>query len=68
MKNLRIPDTNDASDSIDFTVFPGGSLSIEIDNPWAGSSDTGFGATLNISLSKEQAASVRDFLNQNYPA
>lgn len=43
-------------DEVQFTKLKGGTLNIEIDEPWAGSTETGFGATTSIDLNKEHVA------------
>lgn len=40
-----------------------GRVDFEIDSPWYGDSQSGYGATLNIAISKEDAQALRDFLN-----
>lgn len=39
-----------------------GEFSLEIDNPWAGSTETGFGYTTSMTLDREQAQQLADFL------
>ncbi len=40
-------------DEIQFTKHDDGTVSIEIDEPWAGSTETGFGATTSCDLKPE---------------
>ena len=42
---------------------PDGSVHIEIDEPWAGDTDSGFGRTCHIDLSPQQAAALEVWLN-----
>ena len=49
-------------DEIQFTKMPDGGLDIEIEEPWAGCTETGFGATASITLSREQADALLKFL------
>lgn len=39
-----------------------GVISIEVDNPWAGSTETGFGYTCHVDLTTDQARQVAAFL------
>lgn len=38
-------------------------LQITIEEPWAGSTETGFGYTCHMDLTKEQAKELADFIN-----
>ena len=61
---LRIEDTsNGTGDSIEWIVY-NDVAHIEIDNPWAGDSERGFGRTTSVRLTKEQAALLRDALDR----
>lgn len=42
-----------AGDTVQFTKSKEGGLHIEIDEPWAGSTETGFGATTSIYLTPD---------------
>jgi hypothetical protein len=42
----------------------GGCLSFSIENPWAGDSASGFGASCDFSMTREQAARLRDWLSE----
>ena len=44
----------------------GDGLLIEIDNPWWGDSETGFGACLRFSFTNEQAAALAAWLIQRF--
>ena len=44
--------------------YYGGGINVEIDSPWHGDTETGFGATLSARLTMEQAQQLRDFLNE----
>lgn len=46
-------------DEVQFTKNSDGGLDIEIDEPWAGSTETGFGATTSITLT---AADLQKFI------
>lgn len=37
---------------------------VTVENPWAGSTDTGFGYSCHIELTKDTAADLRDFLTK----
>lgn len=41
-------------------------LTVSVDNPWAGSTETGFGYTCTISVSREQAAQMVRFICEVY--
>lgn len=51
---ISINDTSNGFNEIECT-FHNGVVSIAVDNPWAGSTDTGFGYTCYVSLSVEKA-------------
>lgn len=42
-------------------------VNFEIDEPWAGCTETGFGQKNNFDLNFEQAKQLRDFLNNVLP-
>ena len=52
-------------DEIQVTKLPGGGLDIEIAEPWAGSTETGFGATTSVSLTPDLARQLIAWLNTN---
>lgn len=62
MKHLRIETNNE--DSLEVTLQQDGIFVIQVDCPWSGDSETGFGRTESVQLSKEQATELRDFLNK----
>jgi hypothetical protein len=39
-----------------------GEAYVSMENPWAGSTETGFGATTSITLTREQCRELTDFL------
>lgn len=41
-------------------------LHIEINEPWAGSTETGFGATCSCSIDQETAANLVKWITENY--
>jgi hypothetical protein len=43
-------------------TFFRGALRIECENPWAGSTETGFGATADCTINAEQARAFAAFL------
>ena len=45
------------SNTMEFVWHDDGSLSVEIDNPWWGSTETGFGATLSMTIPPAQVPS-----------
>ena len=45
----------------------GGSFSISIEEPWAGSTETGFGANTHISLPAKAAIELANFILANAP-
>ncbi len=45
-------------------AFAGGlDVDFSANNEWCGSTETGFGATVTVSLNREDAARLRDWLN-----
>jgi hypothetical protein len=52
---------NGYDDSFEITEFNGG-FNIEINSPWAGDTETGFGQSLGHRLSIEEAEQLRDWL------
>lgn len=57
----------DRDNTIEFRTV-GNRLTIEIDNPWYGDSEKGFGATLSIDLTIEQIKNLIDYLTKNFIA
>ncbi len=55
----------DHNDSVQFVA--GNELSISVEEPWAGSTETGFGYRCAISLERKDIEALRDFLNRCYP-
>jgi len=51
-------------DSMGVMAYSDGMLEFKIDQPWYGSSETGFGATLEYSIGKDEAIRLRDALTQ----
>lgn len=51
-------------DEIQVTKYADGSIYIEIEEPWSGSTETGFGARTSVTLSPDQASALMKFLNQ----
>ena len=49
-------------DEIQFNAQQDGGLDVEIVEPMAGSTETGFGATASATLSRTQAIALRDWL------
>jgi hypothetical protein len=39
-----------------------GQFSVEVDNPWAGSTETGFGYTCSVNLTDDQARELAAFI------
>lgn len=58
-------DATGMSESIDLQAYRDGSdrFGVEIVEPWAGDSETGIGQTARIVLSREQTATLRDWLS-----
>lgn len=53
-----------AGDSVQFARSKENGLHIEIDEPWAGSTDTGFGATTRIYLKPDVLKRLRAWLSK----
>lgn len=48
-------------------VLEADSMRISIEEPWAGDTETGFGATAGITIPIDKAAELRDWLNKVLP-
>lgn len=59
---LVIEISGGVGDEIQFTKTQGGGLAIEIEEPWAGCTETGFGATTSITLKKEVLETLINWL------
>jgi hypothetical protein len=49
-------------DEVQFTKTVAGGLRIEIEEPWAGSTETGFGAQTSVSLGPEELYRLKRWL------
>ena len=58
---FRVESANSLDDTVTFTLGPQG-VSVEIDCPWAGDSEQGFGRTLGFPLTPETTARLVAFL------
>jgi hypothetical protein len=61
MKIFECGDSN--MDSMTVLSYSDGMLEFKIDSRWCGSSETGFGADLEYSISKDEAIRLRDALS-----
>lgn len=50
---------------VEFDVHNDGELRIECTSDWCGDTETGFGASVGVTLTKEQAKELLAFLQQN---
>jgi len=50
--------------SLEVTLQQDGEFEFQIDCPWSGDSETGFGRTERIWINKEQAKELRNFLTR----
>jgi hypothetical protein len=55
--------TLSTDDTIEVVATKGGGIFMKIDEPWAGDTETGFGKECEITLDRETAHALRDFLN-----
>jgi hypothetical protein len=62
-----VTDDTDTSDTLTAVRNPDGSVHIEIDEPWAGDTESGFGRTCYIELSPQQAAAFEIWLGASDP-
>jgi hypothetical protein len=53
------------SDSVELTVWNDGTLRVDCNSEWWGSTDTGFGASFGFSVDSEQAKALLAFLQQH---
>jgi hypothetical protein len=61
--HLIYQDDGFTGDNLEISVRGDGALYVEIDNPWAGSTEEGFGQTTAITVSRDAAEDLRDWLN-----
>jgi hypothetical protein len=62
MKKLFESGGDDRSDSLTVLVYSDDTLEFIIDSPWHGSSETGFGADLEYTVTRDEAIALRDAL------
>lgn len=62
--NIELP--NASGDNIQLVVR-GRELSISVEEPWAGSTETGFGYHCSVNMDEVQAEKIRDFLLKHFP-
>jgi hypothetical protein len=62
-----VTDNSDIDGTLTAVRDPDGSVYIEIDQPWAGDTESGFGRTCNIELSPQQAAAFKIWLGASDP-
>lgn len=63
-KNLIITVDCGNGDEIHFRKTSDGDLYIEIDEPWRGSTETGFGATCEVTICKDDVARLIEWLTK----
>jgi hypothetical protein len=51
----------------EFTVRTNGALRIECVSDWCGDTQSGFGASVGVTLSEKEASRLLDFLVENLP-
>jgi len=66
MMDTFVTKTPDTENELQITKNDNGYF-IELENPWYGDSDTGFGVTLSFELSFEEADKLKDFFIKNNP-
>jgi hypothetical protein len=60
-------ETNElVGDSINVSIVGRDEIHIEIDEPWAGSTETGFGATTGTRLDRQTVAALVEWLLENF--
>ena len=59
---FHVEEANSVGDSVFFHALGDDSLRINIDNPWAGDSISGFGRSCSIEIDAEDAAAFCDWL------
>jgi hypothetical protein len=62
MKIFESGGNNATGDSMQVIPYSDGLLEFKIDAPWHGSSETGFGADLEYSITRDEAIRLRDAL------
>ena len=55
MELLKINEVGGVDDTLVFELHNGDTAHIEIDNPWSGDTESGFGRSTSFTLTKEQA-------------
>jgi hypothetical protein len=63
---LEIEISDSCGDKIEVLAKDDG-ITVTVEEPWAGDTETGFGRHCQISLPHEAAKKVRDFLIDRYP-
>lgn len=61
---LKVAEAGSSEDNITIFANRGGGVTIEIEEPWYGDSETGFGKTCSFSLDLVPALKLRDLLNE----
>lgn len=62
LKGLKLEEHNGVGDNLTADVDYGGMIAIEIEEPWAGDTETGFGRSGSIRLNKAQAIELAEWL------
>lgn len=57
-----VVETGFVGDEMSVAVIPNGDFCFEIDEPWQGDTETGFGATTRVKIDFEAATRLRDWL------
>lgn len=63
-RTLSIEEEYSVGNSIQFTEMEKNVLRVEIDNPWSGDTESGFGRTAHINLSRDGAEELLAFLTE----
>jgi hypothetical protein len=57
-------EANDNGDSVTIDRLSDGRFTIEIEEPWAGDSETGFGRTCSVAVSREQLMEMHAWIGR----
>lgn len=51
-------------DTLQINSYDGQSFTIEIDEPWAGDTETGFGITCSVRIERDQLAEIHEWIGE----
>lgn len=64
IEELKIEDGNSVGDNLTASIDHGGMIAIEIEEPWAGDTESGFGRSGSIRLTRDKALLLATWLQE----